>query len=85
MSYESLMAEWTEEAKEKGEHIAQLEAENAKLRAAVAKAIKVQTYLCADKDKPWCDMECALHRADTDDCEACDLIGLAAKLGIEVG
>lgn len=39
MTYESLMSEWTEEVKEKAECIAQLEAENAKLRELLEEVI----------------------------------------------
>lgn len=62
-----------------------LERENAKLRKAIAKAVRVQTVLCADKDAPWCRNECQLHRAESDDCEACDVLEVAQALGIEVG
>ena len=59
-----------------------LEEENAKLRHALAKEIHVQGILCADKDA-WQCRECPLHREETDDCLACDAIGLAQELGIE--
>lgn len=59
-------------------------AENAKLREAVATAIKVQAVLCGDADSPYCREECSLHRRESDDCLACDVIGVAQELGIEV-
>lgn len=64
-----------------------LEAEkqrNAKLREAVATAIKVQTVLCGDADSLYCRKKCPLHRQESDDCLACDVIGVAQELGIEV-
>ena len=61
-----------------------LEAENALLRAAVATAIRVQTVLCGDMGIPRCRVECPLYRLETDDCMACDVIGVANELGIEV-
>lgn len=70
-------AHWMEEQAEK------TEAENAKLREAIAKAVHVQTVLCADKDAPWCRNECQLHRAESDDCEACDVLEVVQELGIE--
>ena len=69
---------------DKDEH-RKLMAENAKLREAIAKAVHVQTVLCADKDAPWCRNECQLHRAESDDCEACDVLEVVQELGIEVG
>ena len=58
--------------------------ENAKLRKAVATAIKVQTVLCSDMDRSRCREECPLHRQETDDCLACDVIEAAWEAGIEV-
>ena len=59
-------------------------AENERLREAVATAIKVQTVLCGDMDMPRCREECPLHRQETDDCLACDVIEAAMEAGIEV-
>lgn len=64
--------------------LANAEAENAKLRKAVATAIKVQAVLCGDADRSYCRKECPLHRRESDDCLACDVIGVAQELGIEV-
>ena len=52
MTYESLMAEWTEEVKEKGEYIAQLEDENAKLRELCAYMLVyvAYPYVCSRPD-----------------------------------
>jgi hypothetical protein len=57
--------------------------ENARLRMAVATAIRVQTILCADMGTPRCMAECPLYRLETDDCVACDVIRVARELGIE--
>lgn len=62
----------------------QAEAENAKLREAVATAIRVQAVLCGDADSLYCRNECPLHRPESNDCLACDVIGVAQELGIEV-
>ena len=61
-----------------------LEADNAKLREAVATAIKVQAVLCRDADSLYCRNKCQLHRPKSNDCLACDVIGVAQELGIEV-
>lgn len=61
-----------------------LQRENAKLRAAVATAIRVQTVLCGDAYMAYCRESCPLHRPETDDCMACDVIRVASELGIEV-
>lgn len=61
-----------------------LESENAKLREAVATAIKVQAVLCGDADRTYCRKKCPLHRQESDDCLACDVIDVALELGIEV-
>jgi hypothetical protein len=61
-----------------------MKAENAKLREAVATAIKVQAVLCGDADSMYCRKKCPLHRQESDDCLACDVIGVAQELGIEV-
>lgn len=58
--------------------------ENDKLRKAVATAIKVQAVLCRDADSSYCRDKCPLHRPESNDCLACDVIGLAQELGIEV-
>lgn len=60
------------------------EATSDRLREGLAKAIHVQAVLCADKDGPWCRESCPLYRAETDECEACDVIALAEELGVEV-
>lgn len=62
----------------------ELRAENAKLREAVATAIKVQAVLCGDADSLYCRNKCPLHRPESNDCLACDVIGVAQELGIEV-
>lgn len=64
--------------------ISELLAENAKLREAVATAIKVQVELCGNADRPYCSNECQLYRQESDDCLACDVIVVAQELGIEV-
>lgn len=69
---------------ERNRRIKQLKDENKKMREAIANAVHVQTVLCADKDAPWCRNECQLHRAESDDCEACDVIEVVQELGIEV-
>ncbi len=61
-----------------------LEAENARLRTAVATAIRVQTVLCGDASVAYCRESCPLYRLETDDCGACDAIRVAHELGIEV-
>lgn len=61
-----------------------LKAENAKLRDAVATAIKVQTVLCGDADSLYCRNECPLHRPESNDCLACDVMVVAQELEIEV-
>ena len=61
-----------------------LKAENAKLREAVATAIKVQAVLCGDADSLHCRNECPLHRPESNDCLACDVIEVAQELRIEV-
>lgn len=66
------------------ERLQNLADENAKLREAVATAIKVQAVLCGDADSLYCHKECPLHRQESDDCLACDVIGVAQELGIEV-
>ena len=58
--------------------------ENDKLREAVATAIKVQAVLCGDADSMYCRKECPLHRQESDDCLACDVIEVAQELEIEV-
>jgi hypothetical protein len=63
---------------------ANLKAENDKLREAVATAIKVQAMLCGDADRLYCRRDCPLHRQESDDCLACDVIDIAQELGIEV-
>lgn len=79
--YSSVVEELTEDhIKENFE----LEADNAKLREAVATAIKVQAVLCGDADMLYCRKDCTLHRQESDDCLACDVIGVAQELGIEV-
>ena len=62
----------------------QAESENTKLREAVATAIKVQAALCGDADRLYCRKKCPLHRQESDDCLACDVIGVAQELEIEV-
>ena len=66
------------------EEVGLLKAENAKLREAVATAIKVQAVLCGDADSWYCRNKCPLHRPESNDCLACDVIGVAQELGIEV-
>lgn len=61
-----------------------LQTENAKLREAVATAIKVQTVLCGDADSLYCRNKCPLHRPESNDCLACDVIGVAQELGVEM-
>lgn len=59
--------------------------ENARLRDAVKTAVRVQGILCGDMDATRCREECPLHREETDDCLACDVIDVANELGINVG
>lgn len=61
-----------------------LDDENAALRCAVADAIIVQRVRCGDADMSYCREKCPLHRRESDDCLACDVLDVAAKLGIEV-
>jgi len=72
------------EVKVAADKLDRLEAENAKLREAVATAIKVQAVLCGDADSLYCRSKCLLHRPESNDCLACDVIGVAQELGIEV-
>lgn len=60
-----------------------LRKENEQLREAVAKALFVEQTLCADKDQPYCNTECPLHRPDSRDCMSCDIIDIAQDLHIE--
>lgn len=64
--------------------INELAAENAKLRELVATAIRVQTVLCGNADSLYCRNECPLHRPESNDCLACDVIEVAQELRVEV-
>lgn len=80
---EKLLAE-CQHSQRLAENLEAGERENDKLRKAVATAIKVQTVLCRDADSLYCRNKCPLHRPESNDCLACDVIGLAQELEIEV-
>lgn len=75
---------WYSELEETRKRNAVLGRENAKLREAVATAIRVQAALCGNSDSPYCRNECPLHRPESNDCLACDVIEVAQELRVEV-
>jgi hypothetical protein len=60
------------------------EDENKRLREVVAKAHKVQSVLCGDRDYRYCSEECPLWDERSGACEACEITDAVHDMGIEV-